>query len=504
MLLWARQPRPLRYFAFALVFGLSLGTHLSDLGFAPAFALFTALILWQRRAPFRRWLATAAVGLLGFGLGALQYAWIPLRAGTLPPGLILGRQPPTTWSGFYAYTLGAFSNLRFAFPLGALPERIALYLYYLTRQFGLGGVLLGVVGLLTMPLVRPRRFLLLVTMYLAHLAFFLEYRAFDLEVFFIPVHFIWALWMALGWYGIFRLTPMIASRAPRFFRSPLARTAGTVLTLGLLLVQGFLPLKDWSANDLSQDTAIDDFYAAVWQALPPNSTLISPGGVFGFDVLYWRLVYHTRPDVHLPALEGFRPIILQPGDDTVYATAAALQRGAKGHARPLVPPDAWAVPLVLGEQPQGVLGHRSQPLVLFALRANPPDWKVDVPPEVAAPLLRTHALTLLSAQIVPVTVESGATVHLTLAWRVEDTDTLLTNPPRLTLRLGDRALAQYTFGFGLLPRYAREVGLAEGDVLRIAYDLVIPSTVPPAEYELRLSVHGARATLGQLTVVDTH
>ena len=193
LLLWARRPSPARYAAFALAFGLSLGTHLSDLGFAPAYALFTALVLHQRRAPLRAWLSTLAVGAPAFGLGALQYLWIPLRAAHLPPGLILAHRSPTTLSGLYTYTLGAFSNLRFTFPLAALPDRIVLYLYYLRQQFTLAGLLLGAVGLLTMPLLRPRHFWLLVGMYLAHLVFFLEYRAFDLEVFFIPAHLIWAL-----------------------------------------------------------------------------------------------------------------------------------------------------------------------------------------------------------------------------------------------------------------------------------------------------------------------
>ncbi len=501
LLLWARRPSPALYAAFALAYGLSLGTHLSNLGFAPAFALFTALILWQKSAPWRQWAMTVLAGGVAFSLGAAQFAWIPLRAASLPPGLLLTRHAPTTLTGLYQYTLGAFNNLRFAFPLTALPERITLYLYYLNAQFGLVGLLLGAVGMLAMPLLRPRRFWLLMGMYLAHLTFFLEYRAFDLEVFFIPVHAIWAWWMAFGWYGLFRGAGIALGVGAR--PRPLIRTLGTVLLLGMALAQGISPLPaHWQASDLSDDTAINDFYAAVWQVLPPQATLLSPSGVFGYDVFYWRLIYHTRSDVSLPALKG-QPKRTPIPEGPLYATGTAFQRqrasglfGAK---------DLWAMPVVLGEQPEGRLNARETPLVLLALQENPPTWKIDtLPATMQGQKTRYRGLTLLGARLEPSTVESGGALHLTLYWQIEDPQILRANPPRFTLRLGERALVQYTFGFGLLDRYAREVGLNQGDWLAIDYWIVIPSTVEKGIYDLQLEHASSVTSLGQIEVVDEH
>ncbi len=505
LLLWARRPTLLRYAAFALAFGLSLGTHLSNLGFAPAFALFTVLILARRGVSPRDWVATVLVGGGAFALGAAQFLWVPLRAASLPPALILGQEAPTTLAGLYRYTLGAFSNLRFAFPLADIPERVALYLYYLVGQFGLSGLLLGMAGMLTMPFLRPRRFLLLVRMYLAHLVFFLEYRAFALEVFFIPVHAVWAWWMAFGWWGIFNL--LRAGTATLGWRpAPFIRTLGVVLLSGLLLAQGLVPLSThWAERNLSQDTAVDDFYAAVWQVLPSNATLLSPGGVFGYDVFYWRLVYHTRPDVSLPALEdpSPRPLTATASQGTLFSTTTALQRRRGPQATSL--DRFWAVPVVLGEQPEGSLGPRSTPLVLLALQSTPPVWKVSSVPE-DLPRIEAHlqGATLVAARLTPQRVESGGLLHLTLYWRIDRPQQVLSQTPRLTLRLGERSLAQYTLGFGLLSRYAQEVGLQAGDLLAIDYGVVVPSTFEAASgVPLQLVTDtGAVLTLGQVDVVD--
>jgi hypothetical protein len=126
---WSGSHRTWHYFGFALVFGLSLGTHLSNLGFAPAYAVFTILVLIpqnlnnsrqtqsnlshsssQRFLSFAKVLTiTAFSGGLGFTLGAAQYAWLPFRANTLNDRSML-RNAPSTWDGFYNYTLGAFPN----------------------------------------------------------------------------------------------------------------------------------------------------------------------------------------------------------------------------------------------------------------------------------------------------------------------------------------------------------------------------------------------------------
>jgi len=180
-------------FTFGLCFGLSLGTHMSDLGFAPAFALFALLVSpWIALSP-----AGGGVAVVGFLTGLLQFLWLPLRAHTLLDAPMRANAP-TTLRGIYNYTLGAFPNFKFAFPLTALPDRVVVYLYFLIQQFSPLGLLLGVGGMWILLFRRPRRFFLLVGMYAVHVWFFIQYRAFDLDVFFIPAHLIYALFIGYG------------------------------------------------------------------------------------------------------------------------------------------------------------------------------------------------------------------------------------------------------------------------------------------------------------------
>src|SRR3972149_55564 len=97
------------------------------------------------RPPFPRpawWLAGAA----GFALGLAQFAWLPFRAETLNDRMLLARAP-VTLQGIYDYTLGAFPQFKFAFPLTALPDRLVTYLDLLRQEFGPLGIAAGIAGL---------------------------------------------------------------------------------------------------------------------------------------------------------------------------------------------------------------------------------------------------------------------------------------------------------------------------------------------------------------------
>ncbi|MCJ7625408.1 MAG: DUF2723 domain-containing protein, partial [Anaerolineaceae bacterium] len=190
LLHWERTQRARDFSLFALLFGLSLGTHISNLGFAPAFIIFILLTSLSILKNWRWWLGA----LSGFGLGVLQYAWLPLKAYSLNDSIML-RNAPTSLDGIYKYTLGAFPQMKFAFPVSLLPDRLVLYIFMLQQEYGWLAMLLGIFGLFSMLFRRPRHFYLFVGMYLVHVWFFIQYRVFDLEVFFIPSHFLWAIFL---------------------------------------------------------------------------------------------------------------------------------------------------------------------------------------------------------------------------------------------------------------------------------------------------------------------
>ncbi len=494
LLRWERTRRDRDFFLFALLFGLSLGTHLSDLGFAPAFALFVLLTAPRALKRPTWWLA----GLAGFGLGAAQFLWLPLKAGTLVDRMMLARAP-STLVGIYKYTLGAFPQFKFAFPLSALPDRVVVYLDLLLHEFSLLGVLLGVIGLGALLLRRPRHYYLLVGMYLVHVWFFIQYRAFDLEVFFLPAHFLWAVFVA---FGLLEALAGLEALAALALGARARRPARYTLALAACLL-ALLPLPlNWSQADRSQDVAVNDFYANVWALLPPQSALLTQGGVFGYDAFYWQLVYGTRSDVLLPALPISNPSPADLQRRPLFTTTALQGRGrARGPGalpQDLVPADAWQVPVLLGNPASEGFGARNR-LVLFEIRQDPPQMVVDQ----AQPQIIIGAeygpVTLLGADVEPLQVESGSALHMRLYWRLQSLERL-----QVETRLGDQTLEVHELGLGLLARYDAQVEPVRGQIVVEDYWVVVPSTVSPGNWDLTIGPPNSpiAVTLARLQVVD--
>jgi hypothetical protein len=345
---------------------------------------------------------------------------------------------------------------------------------------------IGIAGLFALLFFRPKYFYLIIGTYLVNVWFFIQYNAFDLEVFFLPAHFLWPVLIAFGFWGvthiIFRLLNILMPGYGPNYRTRL--WFGTIVSIGTLAIAAAPVLKNWDQNDFSDDTAINDFYANVWEILPQDSALLTPGGVFGYDAFYWKLVYGTRPDVVLPTLPSPEPTRASLMGHDVFATTRAIQ-GYKGPGA--LPPDLldnelWEIPVLLGEQPETQTGKR-QSLVLYHLTNSPPDI---APSNPSFPIPLNASLgsaTLIGADITPGTVESGSSIHIKLYWRIRPGQRL----PRVAITLDGETLAQHEVDFGLIPRYRQEIGLKPDDLVLDEYDLVIPSITPPGEWALEIT-----------------
>jgi hypothetical protein len=429
------------FLAFAFAFGLSLGTHLSNLGFAPAFALYILLVDWRMvyRQPW-----VLLLGAMLFVLGCLQFLWLPYKASTLNDPLMI-RDAPRTLEGIYRYTLGAFPQMKFAFPLWAIPDRIVLYLYLLQQNFGVWGILLGLYGMMEMAFRDPKKFYLFIGMYLVHIFFFVQYRVFDLDVFFIPAHLLYAIFMG---YGVHRLVMHVYGLVKGSER----RVWRVALNVGLALLLAFPVASqvraNWETNDYSNDKAVNDFYENVWEILPQGSVLIGRGGVFGYDMFYWRLVYNVRPDVVIPMIEGPQP---SPGS-LLLARAGPLytpqptdpQRPGRGPWSPppdLLKPNSWYIPVLLGQGGTSPQGHHRPSLTLYRVSEEPPELVVQqAQPEhvVGQPL---GGLELVGYDLEDDEVSQGGRLHLTLYWRVRKPEQVL-----IATSLGDIALEAHDLG----------------------------------------------------------
>jgi hypothetical protein len=488
--------------AACLAFGLSLGTHLSNLALAPALTLY--VFLSSRGVGLSRRSFLVGGGL--FLLAACQFVWLPLRASTLNDELML-RYTPHDLRGVYDYMFNVFHEDRFAFSLTEAPGRITVYADLVGHNFGLWGVGLALLGMWDMFRRCRRALCLLALAYLAEIAFFTQYNVTDIAVFFIPAHLIFAVFIAFGvrWLGE-RSLPLVAR-----LRVGKALARGC---LGLLLV---LPVahplfSNWEANQHSGDTTVKDFYSHVFRLLPQDSLLLGKPGVPGFDLFHFPLVYGWRPDVAVPQIEspaalsadalGERPFYATAGPD-VLRSEHALERDS-----PLLR-DLWYVPVLAAPSPyvSWLGGH---PLTLYEARRQPPPFLVQTATPQHPVGRVMDGVELIGFDLDRTEVAAGGTLHITLYWRPLKAPVL--DRYRISTILGDgRFRETHTLGFGLISRYQQERRLPPETVIVEDYDLVVMSSLPAGEQTLRLATCdfgalGARTEewleLAEIRVVD--
>jgi hypothetical protein len=447
----------------ALTFGLSLGTHLSNLGFVLAFALYVLLVDWR---VLKRPVVIAGALALCL-LGCLQFLWLPYKASTLNDAFML-RNAPRTLDSIYRYTLGAFPEFKLAFPLQAIPDRIVLYLELLRQNFGLVGIVLGVYGMWEMLFRHTKKFYLFVAMYLVHVFFFVQYRVFDLDVFFIPAHFIYVIFIGYGVHRLVEYVRVLSSNRGKLWQG--AVNVGLAVLLCLPIAREVQ--ANYERNDYSDETAINDFYENAFEILPEESVLLGRGGVFGHDMFYFRLVYGVRSDVLMPHLTNPRPSPEDVKGREIYTTMRldSPQAGRGPWALPpgLVEPDAWHIPVLMGQS-------RGRDLVLYRVSAEPPELVVigmEAEPEYQIGQ-RLGGLELVGYDLDGEEVDRGGLLHLTFYWRVLRPEQAL-----IATMLGDESLEAHPVRLGNLSRYVQEFRPPRDAIIVEDYLLVVPSQMP--------------------------
>jgi hypothetical protein len=403
--------------------------------------------------------STVSLGLLAFLVAAAQFVWLPLRAHTAQ----FPNPTPDTLAGVYKYTLGAFAHLRFAFPLAQVPDRFAVYASLLRENFTLAGVLLGAVGMWALLWRRPTAFWLVLGLHCLAVIPASQLAVPDLEVFFIPGYVTWALFVGAGVQAAWSMLARIGGSG-RFARG--------VLAVGLVWWLGVLGRTSFAANDRHLDTAFDDFVRSVYDVLPRQSRLVVEPGVFGQGARYWQEVGGLGRDVTVEGALAGPTLPADPPPFTVVPVRAG--RLAPTFPQRTLAPDAWYVPLVLGNRHDLVL-WRAQPrppasMMTMAAPARRIDWWVD-------------GVALVEATVTPVHEPPVPRVHLRTLWQADGAVR-----PFVSTRAGGTTLETHELGLGLLARYRAEVGpLGDGLVVE-EFDLVLPSTLPPGEHVLSLGV----------------
>lgn len=404
LLLWARRPTMPRLALFFALYAAGFGNHLSMILLLPGFALFLLLLApGGVRAMVRPRVAVLAISMAA--LGAAQYLW-NLRFLLETPN----RDPRMmeVFRDFWFDTTKADwrSTMVMGIPEARLHDRAAMYWFDLHQQFGAIGIALAAAGLVwalwpgtlpvtariererARPLSRPRIGAALLVLYAVNWLFAFTYNVGDAHVFYLPAHFIVALFAGLGAGALLSIAGRRKARDGRQDAvSDKGKAGGAwrvapVLT-GILLVvyPAWLGYDTFPALDRSHDWQVKRFFDDLTRGLRWDKTILATD-------LNWQLhngmdyyARYTRPDLGvIDTVEAllYFPLLVESNreidrDVAITDGGAAMVTAAYGPLLPIVRDARVPAPSFaerVGRFPQGT------PYILTLL-APYPDKPVD-------------------------------------------------------------------------------------------------------------------------------
>jgi hypothetical protein len=302
--------------AASAIFGVSAANHSLTLLLAPAVGLYVLAVdprMWRRPR-----LVALCAGVL-FGMAALLYLELPLRAGPFRAPLVYGT--PDTWDGFRYIVLAEQFRGSIVDPFGDLPEKLGKLVDLTATQFGPLAALLPVAFLAT--LVREPRYALLTGVGALVTVFFsMSYVNADIERYYLgPILIAWTWLALLGATAAEQLAAAIGGEEPagdapgaaassiaaresdemddRSFPSVIGRREAALA--GVLAIALLLPTAvDFEARARSVD-ASRDRGAATWldttiARLEPNAVVVSWWS-YSTALWYAQLIEGRIPEV---------------------------------------------------------------------------------------------------------------------------------------------------------------------------------------------------------------
>ncbi|MCB0192363.1 MAG: DUF2723 domain-containing protein [Anaerolineae bacterium] len=435
----SRQP----IYWLAFLFGLSLTHHRTTVLLLPAVTIYLLLIygttLFHPKTIF--------IALL-FGLLPLFiYLYLPLRGEV---GSLDGTYR-NSWAGFWQQvTASGYGTFIFSNPFNQERD-LAFYGRLLSDQFYT--LVPGLIGLLYLVRRGPRSLLALSGVaFLTYLTFNIFYNVADIEVFFIPVFLVWALWSGIG--AAFMLDTMARLRNPTWRRGIVVLLLAIFgLVLAQLIRVTYPALKQqysWAVHDYGIDT--------LRQPLADQPVIV---GILGEMTLirYFQQTENQRPDI-----------------ETVVADVEADRLAAVEH---LI--DAGKSVYLTRELTD--LADR------YSLSAVGPLIRIDPEPMTLPPELPhsvnegiTPEITLLGYDIArkPHTGSGPAPVRLTLAWRV---DAPITADLKVSARLLNEEGEVVAVEDAVPVHFAYPTNQwRSGEIITDVYDLSLAPDTPPGRY----------------------
>ncbi len=450
LLLLATSPRPALY-TLAVLAGLSLTHHRTIVLLLPALALY----IYLNRNLYHLTRKRVIISLI-FGLFPLLfYLYLPLRGHV---GSLDGTYQ-NTWAGFWRQvSTGGYDAFIFGNPFNQ-QRGAAFYWDLFYRQFYT--LAPGLLGLFYLVWARKGQLLALTGLaFVTYFVFNLFYRVADIEVFFIPVFLLWAVWSGLGAAFLLNIAAKMTTTGDRAGLKPALRfilTGLIVVVLVFIIVQNFQAnvsaIKErntWQVHDYGLDI--------LQQPLEEHAAIV---GILGEMTLlrYFQETENRRPDIETVAAD------LEP--DRLAAVEKLLVEGK---------------PVYLTRELPGAAQRWSLSALGPLLRVNP--QPVTTPPVL--PFARHQAVTpeiSLVGYILSRPVHSGpglAPLRLTVFW--QSTAAIPSNlkvSARL-LKPGGEVMAVTD----VVPVHFAYPTTAwrPGEVVADVYDLPLPVDTPPGTY----------------------
>jgi hypothetical protein len=448
----------------AFLVGLGLTHHSTMALLLPAVGIFIAVTyhLHRRQGWQRFWEdVTLPKMALAFAAPLALYLYLPLRGEV---GSLDGAYQ-NTLPGFWQHiTGGGYGVFLFDNPFGH--ERSArFYLSLLTNELGWWGLGLAVVGVGWLAWRRQWPPLLLTGVaFGTYLAFNLFYTVSDIEVFFIPVFLLLALWAGRG-MGV------LLDRAAQ--KQAIAALIISLLALAFILFQqkGQSRAADWAVHDYGLDVLAQP---------APNSAVV---GILGEMTLlrYFQETANLRPDVQTYAadLEADRLARLTDLLTNAPNRPVYLTRELAGL------PEKWSLSAV-------------GPLI----RANPASVTAPPPVEhtINAPLTPAISLTGYSISRPP-SHQAVPPVRLTLVWQVHQ-------PVTASLKVSARLLDQAGEVAAVVDKVPVHFAYPTifwrpGEFINDVYDWQLSPGAPPGNYTPLIILYdpaNSAAEVGRVTL----
>lgn len=273
-----------------LSLGLALANHVTAILLVPAAVLVQSL-RWgtvERRTRLRLDGPSLGAQLAGLAIGLTPYLLIPLRALA---------HPPVNWGGvvtlsrfWWLISGGEYQGYYLEFSLAGIGERVQPWAALLMDQFGLPGLMLGVLGLVVFGSF-SRQHLLTAWLAAASVAFAAVYRTDDFQVYLIPSIIAFAIWIGLGIGGLSRLAAQ--------------RSAALGVLFALVFLAYFAggALTNASRVDASADLRAETFGRQVITEAPRDAMVFATGDRAVFTLWYFHFARGERPDLAVIAAD---------------------------------------------------------------------------------------------------------------------------------------------------------------------------------------------------------